>query len=134
MRRRSPFWNLFFLLVLIVALIMARYYRGTSRRTLLVKYPILSPGHQVLGEASFWAEDHKDRILRIDLAQRPPEALYVILYASEGLGKQVGRIRGTVLIHSLGPSFSPNQISHIVLQGVKSGRIFGEVRISTPKE
>ncbi len=128
--RRSPLWNLVFVVILIMALIWARYYQGSSRRTLLVKFPLLSPASEPLGEVSFWAEDKGDRLLKIKLSRKPPEDLYVILYYREGVGRQVGRITSTILVHSLGAAFSPKKISAIILKGVHSGRIYGEARIS----
>ncbi len=131
--RRSPFWNLVFLVILILALVWARYYQGSSRRTLLAKFPVLSPAREPLGEASFWSEEKGDRLLKIELVRKPPEDLYVVLYYREGVGRQVGRIRSTVLLRSLGPAFSPEKVSAIVLKGVHSGRIYGEARISSNK-
>ncbi|MBX6422989.1 hypothetical protein [Thermosulfurimonas sp. F29] len=135
MRRpsRSPLWNLVFVVILIMALIWARYSRTEKKRTLLVRFPILSPARESLGEVSFWVEDRGDRLLKVELSRKPGEDLYVILYYRGGVGREVGRISGTVLIRSLGPTFSPEKISAIVLKGVSSGRIYGEARPSSPK-
>ncbi|QJA06200.1 hypothetical protein FVE67_05020 [Thermosulfurimonas marina] len=126
--RKNPLWNLVFLVILILALLLARYYRTEHRRSLLSRYPLFSPAGKAVGELSFWTEDSRDRILKIELSRRPPEPLLVVLYYAEGVGRSLGRMEGVVFVHSLGPAFLPEKVVALKLRGVRSERIYAEFR------
>jgi len=130
--RKKPLWNMVFLVILAIALLLARYYRVERQRTLLARHPLYSPAGTAVGELSFWSEDSRDRFLKIKLRERPPEPLYVVLYYTEGVGRSVGRMEGTVFVYSLGPHFSPERLAVLKLKGVRSDRIYAEFHRKNP--
>ncbi|HFC97156.1 MAG TPA: hypothetical protein ENJ40_01690 [Thermosulfurimonas dismutans] len=131
MRTRSPWWNLVFLVVLIFAFLIVRYYKSSPPRTLLSRSPVVDPEGQPLGEAVFWKDARGQILLRLELGSKPPEPLLVILYPREGVGWEIGRLRDTLFLRSLKMKFLPERI---LLKGSRSGRIYGEVNLQKPNE
>ncbi len=130
--RRNPLWNLVFIVILIMAFIWTQYYRGRGKRVLLAEYPVTSPAKETIGKVSFFSEDHRDKLIRIQLLAKPREEVYVILYTKEGVGRTAGKLSGTVFIRSLGVGFSLEGLSSVVLKGVKSGLVYGEAAVRSP--
>ncbi|RUM86904.1 MAG: hypothetical protein DSZ24_07525 [Thermodesulfatator sp.] len=131
--RRNPLWNLVFLVIMIIALLLARYYRVEKKRTLLSRYPLYSPAGVKVGEVSFWNEDSRKEILRIELWEKPPEPLYVVVYSSEGMGRSLGRMQGALFVHSLEPSLRSWRWAALKLQGVRSDRVYAEFHWEAPR-
>ncbi len=113
---------------LIMAFIWARYYKEKGQKTLVAEYLLKSPQGQTIGKAQFWAQD-QETILKVRLAAKPPEENYVLLYFKGGVGKTAGKIRGTVLVRSLG-GLDLEELVALKLRGVKSGAIYGETKLS----
>jgi len=113
-----------------MAFIWAKYAKEKGSKELLAEFVITSPSKHPLGKVSFFSKGQRDRIIRIKLVERPGEEVYVILYR-EGIGTTLGKISGTVFVRSLGPSFALEEVSSVILRGVKSGLVYGEAVISS---
>ncbi|OAQ20668.1 hypothetical protein [Thermosulfurimonas dismutans] len=134
MKRRNPLWNLVFIVILIMAFLWARYSKERGHRVLLAEFTMTSPSKQSIGRVSFFSKDHQDKIIQIQLSERLKEEVYVILYYREGIGWMAGKLSGTVFVRSLGPSFTLEKVSSVILRGVKSGLVYGEAVINSSQK